>query len=168
MKKRWANGQFRRQPYLGGVKLLLVTTALGAAIQWLYTPPVEPITPLVKAVEVAPAVETPKPTPQPTTKALSVDEIVDGIHMLESTRGKAKIGLQKYCEDKGMSNQYGYGGMKLKICFKTHAEAQARIIKWVNKHYEKFDKNLGRTLCFYNLGVDKPNCDYYQNYLKIK
>jgi len=154
------------------VLLLLALFATLFGIAYAQAPTIEPVSPLqdthVQIVEeegeVAPLTgDLPLETP------LTVDQIVDGIHMLESSRGTTgKPGsLQYYCEQKGMSNEYGYGGMKLKICFDSHELARERIVRWVNKHFEKFNLDLGKTLCYYNLGLEKSDCKYYQDFLEV-
>ena len=114
----------------------------------------------VKAVEVTP--ETEKVTDHP------IIWLVDKIWLMESSRGKNGVtgSLQKYCEDKGMWNEYGYGGMKLKICFKDQAEADETMIKWFEKQFRT--KTESQTLCYYRHGELMSNCDYYQNIIKTK
>lgn len=169
MKRRRARRPFSRS-YFGGVKLLVLTVATGAFIQWLYTDPPQPISPLAEAAEVAPVSTlspSPSPTLTPTPKpAPTVPQIVDGIHLLESSRGKAKVGLQAYCAAQGLSNEYGYGGMDGKICFRNHVEAKARVTLWVVEHMEKYHGHVGQTLCRYANGGDAKNCEYYQNFLR--
>lgn len=94
-------------------------------------------------------------------------DIVDAIHMLESSRGKAGIGLQQYCEDKGMSNEYGYGGMQLKMCFRNHKEATGRVTLWVAEKLEKFNGDIATTACFYNLGIVTSDCEYAVKLMKL-
>ena len=108
--------------------------------------------------------------PAPVTEYQTIDllEMLDGIHMLESSRGKAKIGLQGYCEAQGLSNEYGYGGMKMKLCFRNHNEARGRVLLWLAEKMEQFNNNPGLTLCYYNLGEKVTDCQYYQDYLSIK
>lgn len=98
----------------------------------------------------------------------SVEKMVDGIHVLESSRGKARSGLHAYCRGLGKSNEYGYGGMAKLICFADENEARARVSDWVNRHLDRFHGDVGRTLCWYNLGKDLTTCPYYENYLRLK
>ena len=97
---------------------------------------------------------------------VNVAEIVNKIWQLESSRGKAKEGLAVYCKDQGMSNEYGYGGMDGKICFRNHKEATAMIHLWFNTQLET--KTLERALCYYNTGRPADDCDYLQKYLEAK
>jgi hypothetical protein len=100
------------------------------------------------------------------TISASIPQIVDGIHLLESSRGKAKVGLQAICEAQGKSNEYGYGGMAMKKCFDSHEEATKHVAWWVARHLDEFDGSVGKTLCYYNLGEKVETCQYYQNYKK--
>lgn len=79
MTKRWHNGKFRRHPYTGGLKLLLVIAFAGAYLQWLFAPveAVELHNPLisitygesVKQEEPRqPVLPTPKPIAVPTVR----------------------------------------------------------------------------------------------------
>jgi len=96
----------------------------------------------------------------------SIPWLIDKIHLMESTRGKNGIAssLQKYCEDKGLWNEYGYGGMAKKICFKDQTEADITIIKWFEKQFKT--KTESQTICYYRYGEVMPDCDYYQNIIK--
>lgn len=62
------------KPYWGGAKLLLFTVALGAFIQWLYSEPSKPISPIAEAHDVKPTF-TPMPTPSATPDPYRVDEM---------------------------------------------------------------------------------------------
>lgn len=122
----------------------------------------------------------PSPTPDPNkiivyeeiikVQPFNISKIVDGIHWLESNRGVANTAnsLQKYCELKGETNEYGYGGMHDKICFRNKVEAKARVTLWVVENLEKNGGNLGVTLCKYNTGKESNTCEYYKKYLEIK
>lgn len=97
----------------------------------------------------------------------NVDKLVDYIWWAESKRGTAGFAgsLQHYCEQKGMWNELGYGGMAMKHCFKNKAEGWAHVTDWLNRHLTKYENNEAKTLCRYNLGGDEINCKYYQSYL---
>lgn len=68
MKQRQTNGQYKKIPFLHsdftGLKLMIATVAIGAGIEWLYTPMQEPISPLGAPI----VVRASEPTPQPTTE----------------------------------------------------------------------------------------------------
>lgn len=97
-----------------------------------------------------------------------VTTMVKAIRFLESNNGKAPEGLAVYCAKNGLSNEYGFGGMRLMHCFKDHEAATARVERWINEHMPKFDNDVDRTLCYYNLGLDQSSCTYSENYHKIK
>lgn len=74
--KRHKNGRYAIQPQWGGVRLLLLTMATGAIINWLYTPLPEPISPLgepVHAMEIK-IVEAPVVSP---TAGMNQDALID-------------------------------------------------------------------------------------------
>lgn len=56
--------------------------------------------------------------------------------------------------------------MAMLMCFDSHAAAKTRVVKWVEDHLEKYDGNIAKTLCRYNLGGNEINCKYYQGYLQ--
>ena len=150
---------------------LLATTALIAYIRLEPTVPVSPMGIALASESNSVTVDDGEVQASPTP--LTVEEIVDGIWMLESSRGTTGNpgSLQYYCESRGMSNEYGYGGMAgvngKKICFETHEKATTRIVQWVNKHYRLYDHDLGRTMCRYNQGGSNSDCKYYQDYLEV-
>lgn len=104
------------------------------------------------------------------TEFIDPSEIVDTIHLLESGRGTNNnpSALHNYCKAQGKSNEYGFGGMRLKHCFETETLAKARVTLWVVEHLKKFDGNIARTLCFYNLGQNTTECEYYQKFLSVR
>lgn len=146
---------------------LFVIIMLWVANTYSYN--VEPVSPQGPLTSSAPNLIQMVEASEEQSSGVSADDIVDAIWMLESSRGTTGNpgSLQHYCESRGMSNEYGYGGMKLKICFESHEKATTRIIKWVNKYYTKFDNDLGRTACYYNLGIDQPDCKYYQDMMEV-
>ena len=80
---------------------------------------------------------------------------IDHIWLKESSRGKNKVkgGLQDICEEQGKSNEFGYGGMAMKICFNSFEESVQVVNDWLNKR-------TNESLCFYNIGVKTPDCTY--------
>lgn len=100
---------------------------------------------------------------QPT----NVNKLVNYIWFAESKNGTAGFegSLQYLCEQKGMWNELGYGGMALKHCFKDRAEGWAHVTSWLNRHLDKYEGNEARALCRYNLGGEEINCKYYQGFL---
>jgi hypothetical protein len=82
-------------------------------------------------------------------------EEIDLIWLKESSRGKNNpIGsLENYCQLQGKTNQFGYGGMDLKICYDSFEESVKAVEKWL-------DKRTAEALCMYNTGVRVSNCEY--------
>lgn len=108
----------------------------------------------------------PTPTSVPTKldiiKKYPHADILERIHFLESTNGKATHGYHKGCEDKGKSNEFGYGVYN-HVCFDTFEDSVEAVSSWFTKHLEK--ASLGEALCIYNLGIKENTCDYAQNFL---
>lgn len=100
-------------------------------------------------------------------RELVIQNMLQFIHTAETGRGTNKNphALHNYCKSMGKSNEYGYGGMARKICFTDHAEATARINRWLDEHLTEFGEDVAKTLCYYNLGKKEINCTYYQKYL---
>jgi len=132
------------------------------------------ISPIVEATQSALAIPELKVQAEEPVKVEvvavkpDVDRMVRAIRRLESSDGKAKEGLAVYCKKKGLSNEYGYGGMQTMKCFATHQEATDRVTTWVHDHLAKFDNNELKTMCWYNLGLEKESCEYSDKYLSIK
>lgn len=145
---------------------MLAIMVIGFIIKTAYDPSPEPFNPLISHTYGVTQVQASEPIVQPP--AFSSNEVVRLISELESNGGRNKDGLVGICERQGKSNIYGYGGMRLKICFDTPELAKARVTKWLIKYYDKFENDLGKTLCYYNLGLEQSDCTYYQNYLKLK
>ncbi len=108
--------------------------------------------------------------PQPVKEVVSpnIEGMVKAIRQLESSNGTAKEGLAVYCKKKGMSNEYGFGGMQLMHCFKDNDEATLRVTRWIKEKIVQFDNDEVRTMCYYNLGKDVKTCEYGNNYLSMK
>ena len=162
--------QNRTKPNMTGVHGILITAGLclslyhGANFYRWVNEPYELISPLgivqVQASE-------PKQTPAPTPKPIDFDKVITAIGELESNNGRNQAGLAGICKRQGESNNYGYGGMKLKICFADDATARARVKKWLTDYYPQKGNDLAKTLCYYNLGGKESTCKYYTDYLVI-
>ena len=109
-----------------------------------------------KRVEVPVAVYTARP----------VLDVVDYIWLKESTRGKNNVpgSLADICEKQGKTNEYGYGGMALKICFDDKKEARALVLLWVEQHLEEYNGSVAKVLCHYNIGHAITTCPYAQGF----
>lgn len=115
--------------------------------------------------EVKVAEPTPTPTPEPVED--NIQKMLNYIHKAESTQGKNNTpgALHLICRNQGKWNELGYGGMDLKICFNSEEEGMAKVGDWLKRHLERFDGDVAKTLCYYNLGEEQINCKYYQEYL---
>lgn len=122
-------------------------------------------------VEIKKQVSSPV-LPLESTKELSKEEIIansrhpkqiSDFWMLESTKGtndKDPNALHNYCKKLGETNEFGFGGMQNKICFKTFQEAVSRVDQWL-------DDQDARTYCYYNKGERVNDCDYVANANKL-
>lgn len=102
-------------------------------------------------------------TDQLSTDKSNITDVVRKVYRLESSSGK-----NDGCVTKGLGyNGYGYRQNKSEWkCF-TSREEVAGYVEWqINKYLKTMD--LPTALCYYNSGVKTSNCEYYQNYLKIK
>lgn len=93
-------------------------------------------------------------------------DLVDYVWMKESTKGKNTNpqALHNYCKSQGKSNEYGYGGMRLKYCFESPKAAKAFVTLWFAERLKEFNGNVGMSLCYYNLGQKITNCEYAKGY----
>jgi hypothetical protein len=127
----------------------------------------ELISPLPDAtiIEVEKIVE--KPVEVQTLNS-NVLDLVDYIWLKESTRGQNTNpnALHNYCKSQGKFNPYGYGGMRLKMCFDSEKAAKAWVTLWVAEKLEAFNGNVGMTLCYYNIGEKITNCPYMEGYVR--
>lgn len=159
-QKRTYRREIWRQRFIG-IFYLFLTIFIGISIYSACNGGVkigslEPIQDKIEVKAVENTIEEEKVTDH------SIIWLIDKIHLMESSRGKnGGVGtLQKYCEDKGMWNEYGYGGMSQKICFKDKEEADETMIKWFEKQFKT--KTESQTICYYRHGEIMSNCDYYQ------
>lgn len=94
-----------------------------------------------------------------------LDDIVDSVWALESSRGQATSGHHIVCRSQGMWNELGYdnyGG----TCFKDKSEGFARVKRWFTEQLQSL--SLAEALCKYNTGTPSDSCQYYQSYLNIQ
>jgi len=89
---------------------------------------------------------------------LEIDEVIDRIGWIESNNGQ--VGHAKTCKEKGLSNNYGYN---LPTCFKTDQEAR-EAVEWQLKKYASEGLDLQTSLCRYNTGEIKSECDYLNKF----
>lgn len=102
---------------------------------------------------------TPTPTKEPKPDP---EDFARHIRQLESSNGENDnpYALHNICKAQGLSNEYGYGGMQLMICFDTPAEATARIERWYTEH--RATRTEAQTYCFYNTGNRVDDCGYWE------
>lgn len=81
---------------------------------------------------------------------------IDHIWMRESGRGTAPIGLNTYCEDREMSNEFGFYPQG-KHCFSDFQAGVARLEKW---YEDNIDLSDNEKLCKYNTGKVSEDCAY--------
>lgn len=93
-------------------------------------------------------------------------DLVDYVWMKESTRGKNTNpqALHNYCKSIGRSNEFGMGGMRLKLCYENHKQARAIVTLWFAERLKEFNGNVSMSLCYYNLGEKITNCPYAEKY----
>jgi hypothetical protein len=122
---------------------------------------------LVKTAKAAELVEVKGVESVKATPTYSIKQIVDAVHILESSGGK-----NDGCKKKGLVNGYGYAqhdSRKVWNCYKTHAEVRSLVEKWFAARVDSM--GLPTALCYYNLGkvneklVD--DCKYYQVFLEV-
>lgn len=116
----------------------------------------------------SPAQSEPDPTPPATPSAtIQVEKMLEYIHLAESSKGTNQNpqALHNLCKAQGKSNEYGYGGMQMRLCFTTHEQATARVHEWIEKHLQRFEGSEIKTLCYYRWGKEMTNCQYYQKYI---
>jgi hypothetical protein len=65
------------------------------------------------------------------TQEKTVKELLNIIHKHESSNGTAKVGLNKTCEAKGMSNEWGYNPP---TCYKDNASLEKIVTNWIIDH----------------------------------
>lgn len=85
-------------------------------------------------------------------------EMIDHFWLKETTRGKDKnpLALHNLCKAQGKSNEFGYGGMAMKLCYNSFQEAVDVVDAWLTER----DKEVA---CYYNLGTRTSKCNYAQD-----
>jgi hypothetical protein len=92
-----------------------------------------------------------------------VTDIVDYIHLKESSRGKNNYSK---CAEIGLYNEFGYGipGNGEFMCFEKGLD-RAEVERWVqDKLDEKY--TVPELLCLYNTGTAYQTCNYSKIYEK--
>lgn len=139
-------------------------------------PKVTPIRPTMAPKAVAKPKATPTPTPK--KRALKIDlvrdveasEIVipdfDKIRILESGKGTAPVGHHRYCEQRGLWNEIGYGNRD-GICFADIQEGKDMLERWYTKRANE-GMTLAEALCYWEgQGKGVSSCVYSQRYFAL-
>jgi hypothetical protein len=95
-----------------------------------------------------------------------ITSILNKIHGLESTWGKALSGHHIYCRNLGLWNEYGYDPAG-KFCFKDKDDADQILIENFTGQISK-GWTEAKILCYYNTGYKLDDCEYYRKSLTIK
>ena len=160
---------------------VVATLALGATVgaslyfeayEWNYQSPIiiKLQAPLViterthELLSPVPKVQAQAPEP---VESIDLERVLDGIHTLESSKGTAKQGLHVYCNRRGLSNEYGYGGMALMQCFDSKEQARDAVRSWLRDNIASTG-SLGAAMCKYNTGTASSSCPYYINYQNLQ
>lgn len=61
--------------------------------------------------------------------------------------------LHNICKAQGKTNEFGYGGMAMMICFDSFQEAVDKVDAWLTKRDNE-------ALCYYNKGERLQDCEY--------
>lgn len=113
-----------------------------------------------------PASTSPEATPTPSVEAESTEgdvaDFLRRVHRKESSSGTNTNpqALHNQCKAQNRSNEYGYGGMAMMICFDDHGEASARVARWFREH--RTTRTEAQTYCYYAYGRHMDTCDYWE------
>lgn len=111
----------------------------------------------VKRAQAAELKQSEKP------KAYTIPQIVDAVHILESSGG-----VKDGCIAKGKINGFGFaqhGSGDVWNCYKNYAQVRALVEQWFAQKVPAM--GLPTALCYYNTGYKKADCPYYQNFLQV-
>jgi len=108
--------------------------------------------PIIKVVYAS---EITKNTPQGIIERSNHPKQLAHIRLKESSNGTNKNpnALHNICKAQGKSNEFGYGGMAMMICFDSFEESVRVVDAWLTKRDNE-------NLCYYNLGTRTDKCDY--------
>lgn len=110
---------------------------------------------------VQPVLADERPTDKQIIMGKANGDILWKVYILESTRGK-----NDSCKDKGKFNGFGYGqSTKVWNCFDTFEEVAHKVSVWFDDKMATL--SLEEALCYYNEGVVKKGCPYYQKYVSL-
>lgn len=92
-----------------------------------------------------------------------VSDFLRRVHRKESSSGSNTNpdALHNICRAKGQSNEYGYGGMTMMICFPSDEIAKETVANWY-KENRPLMASEAMTYCYYALGSKHETCDYWE------
>ena len=96
-------------------------------------------------------------------KTYTIPQIVDAVHILESSGG-----VKDGCIAKGKINGFGFaqhGSGDVWNCYKSYAQVRTLVEQWFAEKIPAM--GLPTALCYYNTGYQKADCTYYQNFLQV-
>lgn len=98
----------------------------------------------------------------PTPSEQLVDVLVAKIYRLESSGG-----VNDGCRNRGLYNGYGYAqNDSTWQCFSSPDEVEGKVRSWVKGKLDH-GYSVPQLLCYYNEGIVKDNCGYYQRFLAL-
>lgn len=108
--------------------------------------------PIIKVVYAS---EITKNTPQGIIERSNHPKQLAHIRLKESSNGTNKNpnALHNICKAQGKSNEFGYGGMAMMICFDSFEESVRVVDEWLTKRDNE-------ALCYYNKGERLKDCEY--------
>lgn len=108
--------------------------------------------PIIKVVYAS---EITKNTPQGIIERSQHPKQLAHIRLKESSNGTNNNpnALHNICKAQGKSNEFGYGGMAMMICFDSFEESVRVVDAWLTKRDNE-------NLCMYNTGKRDNNCEY--------
>jgi hypothetical protein len=150
----WLYWKLRLRWILPGLALLVIIwlSAFYALESWMVKEKIVTVAPF-NYVRVAKAAEPEQPK-------YSIDQIVDAVHILESSGG-----VKDGCIAKGKINGFGFaqhGSRDVWNCYKNYAQVRALVEQWFAEKVP--DMGEATALCYYNLGKKVDDCDYYRRF----
>jgi hypothetical protein len=110
----------------------LIVIALHYGLKWGLYELFQPKSKTIILIRPAEAKEIKQEDPtESKPEEKSVNELLNIIHKHESGNGTARQGLNRTCESKGMSNEYGYNPPN---CYKDNATVENIVIDWIKRH----------------------------------
>lgn len=101
--------------------------------------------------------------------ASNYPKILDGMWMLETTRGKGvnpddPTNHQSNCDKRGKTNEFGYDPQG-RTCFDSFEQSVSVVDGWIDKHIAHM--SLDQMLCYYATGKYLSSCSYSVNFHRL-